>query len=94
MFFSPPVLLSQSPPVLLSPSRLLSCSAAVSSWFSVVLLRCLALVLASAVFVRFWFAGCALGRSPEEKMNERLRNYEAELKRKKQERLDEFDESS
>ncbi|XP_020974423.1 uncharacterized protein LOC107632955 [Arachis ipaensis] len=30
----------------------------------------------------------------KEKMNERLRNYEAELKRKKQERLDEFDESS
>ncbi|XP_061366488.1 uncharacterized protein LOC133309705 [Gastrolobium bilobum] len=30
----------------------------------------------------------------KEKMNERLRNYEAELKRKKQEKLNEFEESS
>ncbi|KAF7819848.1 uncharacterized protein G2W53_025303 [Senna tora] len=32
--------------------------------------------------------------SYKEKMNERLRIYEAELKRKKQERLNEFEESS
>ncbi|MED6107936.1 hypothetical protein PIB30_018777 [Stylosanthes scabra] len=30
----------------------------------------------------------------KEKMNERLRNYEAELKRNKEERMNEFDESS
>ncbi|KAK7314512.1 hypothetical protein VNO77_33038 [Canavalia gladiata] len=30
----------------------------------------------------------------KEKMNERLKNYEAELMRKKQEKLNEFEESS
>jgi len=30
----------------------------------------------------------------QERMNERLRNYEAELRRKKDERLNEFEESS
>ncbi|ESW25721.1 hypothetical protein PHAVU_003G060000 [Phaseolus vulgaris] len=30
----------------------------------------------------------------KERMNERLRNYEAELRRKKDERLNEFEESS